>query len=132
MQSDKRMASPGGGKVRLTKTVVAEAEPRPSDYVVWDNRVAGFGLRVRPSGGKAFVFVYRTAGGRKGSKRRVTIKATNPDVALAEAKKLAGQYHGGADPAEDKAKEAAAVIAARSTPSVAQVLDSFIADYAKA
>jgi len=118
-------------KVKLTKTVVAEAMPGPKDYMLWDTRVAGFGLRVRPTGSKSFVFVYRSAGGRNGTPKRVTIKASNPDVAFARAKELAGQYHGGADPAAEKAAKKVEVANARNALRVSVVLDRFITDHAK-
>lgn len=118
-------------KVRLSKSVVAAAEPRDREYCIWDTRVAGFGLRVRPSGSKTFVFTYRTGGGRKGAVRRMTIKAATPDAAFEQAKKLAGQYHGGSDPAADRAAAADEAMAARNALSTAAVLDCFVRDHAK-
>jgi integrase len=118
-------------KVRLTKSVVADAKAEPKEYMVWDSRVAGFGLRVRPSGAKSFLFVYRTAGGRQGKVRRVTIKTDHPDLAFEQAKELAGQYHGGLDPAGERSEEKKAIEAARKTLSVGDVLDRFITDHAK-
>ena len=119
-------------KVRITKTVLADAQPADREYVLWDSRIAGFGLRVRPTGNKSFVFAYRTAGGRAGKYRRVTIKASNPEVAFEKAKELSGQHHGGVDPAGVKVAEKEALVAARRTLSVADVLDRFITDHAKA
>lgn len=118
-------------KVRLTKTVVAEAQPSEREYVLWDSRVAGFGLRVRPTGSKSFIFAYRTPGGRRGAYRRITIKASHPDHAFERAKQLAAQHHGGADPAGDKAAEKKELDRARQTLTVGQVLDLFIEDHAK-
>ena len=91
-------------KTRLTKTALADASPGQSEYTIWDLALPGFGLRVRPSGSKTFVFVYRTEGGRKGKTQRVTLKAKNPEVARTAAKALAAQYHGGGDPAAVKAE----------------------------
>lgn len=118
-------------KVRITKTVVADAQPAEREYVLWDSRIAGFGLRVRPTGAKSFIFAYRTAGGRAGKSRRITIKANNPEVAFDRAKELSGQHHGGVDPAGDKIEEKKALAVARRTLSVADVLDRFITDHAK-
>ena len=118
-------------KVRLTKTVVAEAKPGEREYMIWDPRLAGFGLRVRPSGAKSFVFVYRTAGGRQGKTQRVTIKGSSPEAAFEQAKKLQARYHGGADPANERVQAKAAVKAARAALTVAEVLDSFIKSHAK-
>ena len=36
--------------MRLTDTGVARLRPDATEYVVWDTRVAGLGVRVRPSG----------------------------------------------------------------------------------
>ncbi|ESZ17790.1 hypothetical protein X735_12535 [Mesorhizobium sp. L2C085B000] len=118
-------------KVRITKTVVADAAKTGKEYVIWDSRVAGFGLRVRPSGAKSFVFVYRSAGGRAGSVKRMTIKASNPDVAYDRAKELAGQFHAGIDPATEKADGRAEAERKKKISSVGDVLDSFITDHAK-
>lgn len=118
-------------KVRLTKNVVSRAEPGPREYVLWDQRIAGFGLRVRPTGAQSFIFVYRTPGGRKGKAQRVTIKTKNPDVAYEQAKRLQARYHGGADPAAERAEEKRAVAAARDALTVSDVLSSFVKDHAK-
>ena len=118
-------------KVRLIKTVVADAEPREREYVIWDSRVAGFGLRVRPTGARSFIFMYRTPGGRSGRTRKVTLRARHPDQAFEEAKKLSARYHGGGDPAGERADQKRAAAEARRTLSVSDVLDRFIADHAK-
>ena len=118
-------------KVRLTKTIVGEAKPGEREYVIWDSRLAGFGLRVRPSGARSFVFVYRTPGGRKGKTQRVTIKGDSPEAAFEHAKGLQVRYHGGADPAAERLEEKQAVAAARAALTVGDVLDSFIKDHAK-
>jgi integrase len=118
-------------KIKLTKTVVADATARDKEYFIWDSGIAGFGLRVRPSGAKSYVFVYRSAGGRSGKVRRLTIKASSLDKAREQAKALSGKYHGGADPAADKAEEKRQAERVNLTPTVGSVLDRFIADHAR-
>jgi integrase len=118
-------------KVRLSKATVAEAQPAEREYVMWDDRIDGFGLRVRPTGNKSFVFVYRTPGGRAGKVRRVTFKAIDLDTAYKKATALAGHFYAGRDPAADKAAERDEVIKARKVMTVANVLDRFISDHAK-
>jgi hypothetical protein len=118
-------------KVRLSKATVAEAQPAEREYVMWDDRIDGFGLRVRPTGNKSFVFVYRTPGGRAGKVRRVTFKAIDLDTAYKKATALAGNFYVGRDPAADKAAERDEVIKARKVMTVANVLDRFISDHAK-
>ena len=117
-------------KVRLTKATVADTQPREREFILWDSRLAGFGLRVRPSGARSFVFVYRTAGGRQGKTQRVTIKATTPEVAFEQAKGLQARYHGGADPAAERVDAKSAAAAARAALTVGNVLDSFIKNHA--
>jgi hypothetical protein len=47
---------------RITKRTVDALKAAKSDYVRWDGDLKGFGVRVRPSGAKSFVAVYRTGG----------------------------------------------------------------------
>lgn len=122
-------------RTRLTKNAVDEAQPRDKEYVLWDTAIAGFGLRVRPTGGKSFIFTYRTAGGRAGRVQRVTIgnaARMKVDPARDRAKALAGQYHGGVDPAAEATAEKEEIKAERNAPTVSDLLDRFIEDHAKA
>ena len=41
--------------MRLTDLGIARLRPREGEYIVWDNRVDGLGIRVRPSGAKSYV-----------------------------------------------------------------------------
>ena len=41
---------------RLTDPGIAKLKPRRTEYIVWDSRVAGLGVRVRPSGRRSFVW----------------------------------------------------------------------------
>ena len=43
-------------KVRLTNAAVERLRPREAEYTVWDTRVAGFGVRVRRSGHRSYVW----------------------------------------------------------------------------
>ncbi len=51
--------------VRITKRIVDGLEAGFSDYVGWDSELPGFGVRVRPTGNKSFIVVYRAGAGRK-------------------------------------------------------------------
>ena len=48
-------------KARLTTRTVADARPRERRYIVWDEELTGFGLRVSPSGRRSFIVQYRAA-----------------------------------------------------------------------
>lgn len=120
-------------RVRITNTAVEEAKPRDKEYVMWDQTVAGFGLRVRPTGGKSFIFTYRTAGGRAGKVQRVTIgnASMKVDPARAKAKELAGKHHGGADPAKERAEERKTIEEEARALKVSDLLDLFVAEHVK-
>ena len=53
---------PGTERMRLTDDGVARLRPREREYTVWDTRVAGLGVRVRPSGGASFVLLRKAEG----------------------------------------------------------------------
>ena len=62
-------------RIRLSDTVVGRLKPEPAEYTVWDTRVAGLGVRVRPSGGQSFVYLEPSAGGKPA--RRHTLGGTS-------------------------------------------------------
>ena len=77
------------------------AEKRASDYFLWDDEMPGFGLRVLPSGRKAWVAQYRI-GGRGGRTRRVSFGyagTMTPDEARKEARDVLAKAGKGGDPA---------------------------------
>ena len=47
---------------RLSDTSIADMRPRQREYTVWDSKVPGLGVRVRPSGGRSFVLLRDIAG----------------------------------------------------------------------
>ena len=48
--------------VKITKRVVEAEETREKDYVIWDDELPGFGLRVFSSGKRSYVIQYRIRG----------------------------------------------------------------------
>ena len=52
-------------RVRLTDTAVARLRPREREYTVWDSRMPGLGVRVRPSGGKSWLLLRAAADGSR-------------------------------------------------------------------
>lgn len=89
--------------VKLTKRVVDAAVAEPKDYVLWDDELPGFGLRIFPSGKRSYLIQYRS-GGRS---RRYTIGihgVWTPETARREAKTQLGRVAQGEDPAEERAE----------------------------
>ncbi|KQP36409.1 site-specific integrase [Methylobacterium sp. Leaf100] len=104
--------------MKLTKKAVEALEPRATDYLEFDDGLAGFGVRVWPSGRKTYVAQYR-AGGRT---RRVKIGNHGPltvEEARNEARGILGDVARGEDPAEDRATK-------RASLTVAELCDRYL------
>ena len=86
---------------KLTKRVVETAEPQSRDYVIWDDELPGFGLRVFVSGKRSYLIQYRSAG----RSRRYTIGlhgVWTPELARKEARIQLGRVAQGDNPAEER------------------------------
>lgn len=107
---------------RLTKRRVEALEPGTTDYIVWDAELPGFGVRVLPSGRKAYLIQYRRDGR---TRRKVVGKhgVFTADEARAEARKLLGDVARGGDPSGDRKKRLKA-------PDMAALLDRFMEEHA--
>ncbi len=112
---------------RITKRTVDALQPNGRDFTAWDDTISGFGVRVRPTGTKSYVVVYRAGAGRGAPVRRYTIGAVGkitPERARARAKVILGAVAHGHDPANQKTAE-------RGTPTVAELADAFMADHVR-
>lgn len=70
----------------LTEEVVASAPPRTNEYTIWSETTPGFGLRIRPSGARSYIVMFRIAG----SKARCKLTLGKPgNLTLDLAKRLA-------------------------------------------
>lgn len=87
--------------LKLSKRVVDAAGPKDKDYVIWDDDLPGFGLRVFKSGKRSYVLQYRSLG----RSRRYTIGlhgVWTPETARQEAKIQLGRIAKGDNPAEER------------------------------
>jgi Arm DNA-binding domain len=86
---------------KLSKKMVDSAGPKDKDYVIWDDDLPGFGLRVFKSGKRSYVLQYRSLG----RSRRYTIGlhgVWTPETARQEAKIQLGRIAKGDNPAEER------------------------------
>jgi len=113
-------------KQKLTKRVVDAAQQLDRDFVIWDAEVAGFGVRIYPSGRKAYLLKYRVGGGRGGTVRKPLI-GVHGAITVDEARRVAKEWMAvvsqGGDPGADRAKM-------RSAPSTNELLDRYLAEHA--
>lgn len=113
---------------RITKRTVDALQSNGSEFTAWDDAVNGFGVRVRPTGAKSYVVVYRGGAGRGAPVRRYTIGAVGkftPESARARAKVILREVAHGHDPASQKTTE-------RGIPTVAELADQFMTDHVRA
>ena len=71
-------------KKPLTRKAIAAARPRAAEYTLWDGALAHFGVRVHPSGVRAFIVQTRV----QGRMRKLTL-GRFPETSLADARKEA-------------------------------------------
>ena len=105
---------------KVTKRVVDAAEVRKKDYVIWDEELPGFGVRIFASGKRSYVIQYRAAG----RSRRFTIGLHGiwtPETARQEAKVQLGRVAKGDNPAEERQLDHKAI-------TVKELCDLYFAD----
>ncbi len=111
-------------KARLNKRTIDEAVYEgPGGCYLWDTEMAGFGLRIYPTGRKSFVVSYWINGRRRfytlGRYGRITLPQAR-DAAMEVFLKV----HRGEDPSANRQ-------AASQAPTVADLADRHIKDHAK-
>ena len=110
--------------MKITIRSIETIKPADRDVFVWDGELAGFGLRVKPSGVKSYVIQYRN---KHNESRRLTVGrygVLSPEAARTKAKKLFADIQDGADPVRER-KEA------REAETVAELAARYIVDYAE-
>jgi integrase len=113
---------------QITKRLVDGLKPAGAEYFAWDAKLAGFGLRVQPTGAITYVVKYRAGSGRGAPTRRVTlgkVGALTPDQARDLARKTLGTVAHGRDPAALKAAD-------RRASTLREVAEIFLAEHVEA
>jgi len=108
--------------LKLTKRKIDALEPRATEYFASDSALPGFGVRVAPSGRKAFALRYRV----HGSQRRYKIGAFGPltvEEARKRATQLLGEIAAGGDPSRDRK-------AKRDDPLLRELAQRYLSEHA--
>jgi integrase len=110
--------------IRISKATVDAAMPvASSDVILWDDRVAGFGLKVTPAGLKVYIYRYRVAKPGQAAQtapRKYTIGRhgdLTPDQGRKRAQELAAMVAQGIDPRQ---QELAAMAAREATVTLVE------------
>ena len=110
-------------KLTLTKRTVETLQPADKPWIAWDDRLSGFGVRVQPSGTKAFIINYRTrSGGRRARNRRVAIGRCDhlaPEEGRRLAQELLGRVARGEHPAQERAES-------RGMPTLREAFEEYL------
>ena len=69
----------------LTERIIRDTRPAQKTRILWDNQVKGLGVRITPTGLKAYVLDYRMDG-----RRHRAVLARASEISLREARKRAG------------------------------------------
>ncbi len=110
---------------KLTKRAIdlARYERETGAHYLWDTEIAGFGLRVYPSGRKSFMVTYRV----RGKQRFLTIgrygELTLPQ-ARGKAHEVLGQARKGEDPAGDR-------LSYRRSPTMTDMAERYMKEHCR-
>jgi hypothetical protein len=106
---------------RITKRFVDSITPGPKEAEYWDDKLPGFGLRVKPSGVKSYVIRYRTLGN---GQRRLTLgqhgKLT-PEQARNLAEDRFAEIKAGGDPSALRQER-------RNAPTLGELAERYLKD----
>ena len=97
--------------------------PQQRDVIMWDSDLAGFGVKVTPSGRRSYFLYYRTD---QGQQRRPSIGlhgAIKPEAAREIAKRWLAQVAQGKDPSQERQDS-------RAAPTVKELADRYLVEHA--
>ena len=111
-------------KLTLSKRNIDNLEPAEKPWIAWDDKLAGYGVKVYPSGRKSFVVNYRSGTrSRKDRNNRVVLgrcDRISAEEGRRRAHKLLGEVASGGDPAEERAE-------ARRMPLLSEAFEDYMA-----
>ena len=106
--------------MKLTKRNVDAVKPHVQrDIYVWDDEIAGFGLRVKPSGVQSFMIQYRNSSGHSRRHTLGKLGVLTADEARKMAKAALADVAKGNDPSAKRSEDRKAI-------TVRQLCDSYL------
>jgi hypothetical protein len=109
-------------RVKLTKTIVAGAQPGETDIELRDTLVPGFFCKVTPTGRKVFMLQYRTTSGKRRKPSLGLFGELTVEQARTLAQDLLADVRRGNDPSGQKARD-------RQAPTVKDLCKRFMEDH---
>lgn len=97
---------------KLTKRFVDALRPVTRDTLYRDSDLAGFGLRVKPSGARTWILQYRNVAGRTRKLALGKVGVLTPDEARQKARRHLGAIAGGGDPSAERGAQRGAMTVA--------------------
>jgi Arm DNA-binding domain len=111
---------------KLTKRTIDALKPRGKPYIIYDDDVKGFGVRLMPGGTKTYVVEYRPNGGGRGTAKKRFKLGRHGAITAEQARKAAldalARVRLGDDPQEEKARH-------RSSLTVSGLIEAFTAGH---
>jgi integrase len=112
-----------GMKIRINKTNVEAAVVTAQEYILWDDHLPGFGVRIFSSGRKTYVVQYRTRDGGRSRRLKLGVHGRmTPDIARRDALTALAAVQQGRDPSAEKK-------ANRVAETVRTLCDRFLAEH---
>ncbi len=108
----------------LTKTLIDQLPAKTKDYVEWDNKLSGFGVKVTPKGRKVYLMKYRTVDGRQ---RKPSI-GVHGNITCNQARDIAKQWH---SDLSNKIDPIEASLQLRNSPTIKTLCNRFFKEYVK-
>jgi hypothetical protein len=109
---------------KLTKRIIDATRPGKLRYVIWDEELKGFGIRIEKTGVISFIVRYRPGGGRRAPLGQMALGrfgVLTVDQARLKAKGILGQVAEGDDPVRNRTK-------ARDEMTVAELCDLYFSE----
>jgi len=106
---------------KLTKRFVDSVKPSSRDVLLWDDELARFGLRVKPSGAMTYVVQYRNRAGRTRRLALGRVGVLTPEEARRRAVKALLNVADGQDPSADRQAE-------RGDLTIAHLVENYLAE----